>query len=84
MSDWWYYAPATGQHIAFYTPAALQKIADRFGRHLLSVGSYHLFSKKPQNKTLFAAAARVRSARIINLFHPHTSLVQSDLQKLMT
>lgn len=29
--DWWYYAPESGQHISFYTPKALTKLAETAG-----------------------------------------------------
>jgi len=45
LSDWWYYVPTTGQHIAFYTTESLNILAARFERNLLSVGPYHLFTR---------------------------------------
>ena len=49
LSDWWYYMQSSGQHISFYTEESLRGLAARFGRNLLSVGSYHLFTKRPQS-----------------------------------
>ena len=45
--EWWYFAPETGQHIAFYTAASLEYLANYFGCNLFSdnVGM-HLFTKK--------------------------------------
>lgn len=48
LEDWWYLAPETGQHIAFYTQASLQKLADRFGLYFYTNGkTLHLFTEKP-------------------------------------
>lgn len=46
FKNWWYLSPETGQHIAFYTLASLQYLADKFGYHLYTDGqSTHLFTK---------------------------------------
>jgi hypothetical protein len=46
-SDWWYFVPEIGQHIAFYTIDALKYIAEKNNVHLYTNGqSLHLFSKK--------------------------------------
>lgn len=45
--DWWYFGPEHGQHVAFYTIAALEVVARRFGLHLASDGGgMHLLSRK--------------------------------------
>ena len=82
LSDWWYYAPTTGQHIGFYTLKALEIIAVRFGRKLLSNGSYHLFTKEPKSGALFRLATRFRAARIVNRAYRRPSLVEADLQQM--
>lgn len=46
VTDWWYFAPETGQHIAFYTADALSYIARQLGYNFYTDGkSLHLFSK---------------------------------------
>jgi hypothetical protein len=46
--QWWYFALETGQHVAFYTTASLQYIANKFGKHFYSNGqNVHLFTKNP-------------------------------------
>ncbi|MCP4393800.1 MAG: class I SAM-dependent methyltransferase [Alphaproteobacteria bacterium] len=46
---WQYLSPENGQHIFFYSPKALQLIADHYGMFYLSNGSIHLFiNKEPQ------------------------------------
>lgn len=46
ISDWWYIAPETGQHIGFYTKESLEYIAAQLGVNLVTDGvSTHLFTK---------------------------------------
>lgn len=83
LSDWWYYAPSTGQHISFYTIDSLRILADRFGRHLLSVGSYHLFTKVPKSELLYRLATNFRIAGIVNGVHRRSSLIETDLKQMI-
>jgi Methyltransferase domain len=83
LSDWWYYVPTTGQHISFYTAESLSFIAARFGRKLLSVGPYHLFSKEPQSRLLYRLATKFRIAQIVNRTHRRSSLLESDFQQMI-
>jgi hypothetical protein len=83
LLDWWYYSPTSGQHISFYTKDALRLLADRFGRSLLSVGPYHLFSKKPQNEILFRLATRLRIAKIVNCIYRRSSLIEADHKRIV-
>ena len=47
INDWWYFAPETGQHIAFYTEKALSYIAQQLGYQFYTDGAFlHLFTKK--------------------------------------
>ncbi len=82
LTDWWYYAPMSGQHIAFHTEESLRLLAARFGRHLLSVGPYHLFTKKPQSHLLYGIACRFRIARILNLLYRRTNLIDRDFREM--
>ncbi len=82
LDDWWYYVPTTGQHVSFYTKESLRLMAQHFGRHLLSYGSYHLFTRKPQNRLLYHLANRVKLARIVNYVFRRTSLIESDFEKM--
>jgi hypothetical protein len=82
LSDWWYYAPTSGQHIAFYTRSSLELLAARFGRKLLSYREYHLFTKKLQSDLLFKIAARLRLARLVNRMYRRPSLIESDLRQM--
>jgi len=82
LSDWWYFEPTNGQHISFYTKESLRILASRFGRHLLSVGPYHLFTRELKSPLLYSLANRLRIARIVNRLHRHASLIESDFQRM--
>lgn len=82
LGDWWYYVPTTGQHISFHTKESLRVLANHFGRHLLSIGPYHLFTEQPHSQLLFRLATRLQSARIVNIMHRRTSLIEDDFQKM--
>ena len=82
LADWWYYVPTSGQHISFYTKESLRLLATCFERHLLSVGPYHLFTKKPQSSFLYRLGNRLRIARVVNSIYRRTSLIESDFKQL--
>jgi hypothetical protein len=46
-ATWWYLSPGSGQHVFFYSRLALQLIAHRYGYSLLSVGTWHIFTRHP-------------------------------------
>jgi len=83
LSDWWYFVPSTGQHISFYTPESLRLLAARFGRSLLSVGPYHLFTKTPQRSLLYRIAISPRIAHIVNSIYRRSSLTDRDFQEMI-
>jgi hypothetical protein len=82
LSDWWYFMPTSGQHISFYSVESLRLLATRFGRSLLSVGPYHLFSKKPKSSLLYRMATNFRIAKIVNAAHRRSSLIDHDFQQM--
>lgn len=45
--DWWYLAPAAGQHVSFFSAKTLAEVAERLGMHLSSFGELHLLSCDP-------------------------------------
>ncbi|WP_198174763.1 class I SAM-dependent methyltransferase [Spirosoma arboris] len=52
--SWWYFTPETGQHIALYSRASLQALADRFGlNYNWNNQDIHLFSRQKINNSLF-------------------------------
>jgi hypothetical protein len=65
-SDWWYFGTEHGQHIAFYTPPALQLLAGRFGLHVYSDGvQTHLLTRDPISARRFRFfAGQSRAARL--------------------
>jgi|SRR5438270_2730644 len=82
VSDWWYFYPPAGQHVAFYTKRSLQVIAEKFGRHLQSRGSYHLFSKRPLNRLVFDVATSYKLSKLMNFVSRRTGLVEKDFETL--
>jgi 2-polyprenyl-3-methyl-5-hydroxy-6-metoxy-1,4-benzoquinol methylase len=82
LADWWYYTPLTGQHVSFYTKKSLDLLAIRFGRHLLSFGPYHLFTREPKSEALYQLATRIRIARLVNLIYRRPSLIESDFRQM--
>jgi hypothetical protein len=82
LSDWWYYVPTTGQHIAFYTKECLAILAARFGRNLLSVGPYHLFTKEPTSAFRYRLAFNSKIARIAIHMSGRASLVERDFKQM--
>jgi len=73
---WWYYAPETGQHIAFYTDRALASLAKRYGKNYLHCGSIHVFSeKKIERKKLWIAC---RFDKYLNKLLKKNSLLGTD------
>ena len=82
LTDWWYYMPTSGQHISFYTRTSLQRIASKFNRHLLSVGTFHLFTRQASRYYRYRLATSPRAARLINKFYNRPSLTASDLAKM--
>jgi 2-polyprenyl-3-methyl-5-hydroxy-6-metoxy-1,4-benzoquinol methylase len=82
LSEWWYFLPSSGQHISFYTVESLQALATRFGRNLLSIGPYHLFSKNPKSALLYRMALNFRVAKVVNATHRRPSLIDSDFHQM--
>ena len=80
LSDWWYFLPSTGQHVSFYTHGSLEILARRFGRHLLSHGPYHLFTKKPASSYRFRLAMSYRAATMLNKLYRRPSMVEADFR----
>ncbi|MDD5175194.1 MAG: class I SAM-dependent methyltransferase [Sterolibacterium sp.] len=46
--DWWYYAFETGQHISFYQPGTLARVATRLGLGFLSANGLHIFTDRTE------------------------------------
>ena len=80
--NWWYYAVKGGQHISFYGANSLRKIASHFNVYLLSRGSYHLFTRKPQNRLLFRIATSGKTFPVVNWLRKRRSLIDADLARM--
>ena len=47
IENWWYISQETGQHIAFYSPKAMQLIAEKFGKNYYCKNkNIHIFTNK--------------------------------------
>ena len=59
--EWWYYAPETGQHISFYTVAALRVIAERMRLNLATNGiNLHVLSPESVSDRLLRSLSSRR------------------------
>ncbi|TWU01268.1 class I SAM-dependent methyltransferase [Stieleria varia] len=91
--DWWYFTPETGQHISFYTTAALEYMAEKFSLNLYSDGlSNHMLSKQKavsdpfREKVHPSVSSRVRNRFIRKskkLKAHRASLLQEDFQRAL-
>jgi len=53
-TQWWYYGLEHGQHVSFYTPKSLERLASNFGlRYLTDGNSLHMFTDKPVSPSRF-------------------------------
>jgi hypothetical protein len=64
-SDWWYLTPETGQHVFFYSRAAMRLIAERWGFDVVGQGYYWLFVKSGTFGGVKKALARMLLTRPI-------------------
>jgi len=66
IADWWYLIPDLGQHITFYTPAALTAMAEQLGMQVVTNGlNLHVFSHRPLGRTARRVVKDVRYARFV-------------------
>ena len=63
-ADWGYLAPLSGQHVFFYTPAALAQIAQLYGRSAYFVGGYFLIAREPLSEFTVAGLQKWQAARL--------------------
>lgn len=82
IADWWYYATFSGQHISFYTRNALEVLARRFNRQLLSDGTYHLFTTERKSKFCFRLCLNSKFAKVLNRVRRRESLLDTDFEFL--
>ena len=68
--DWEYYGLEHGQHIAFYTLAALRAIARRHRKHLISNGrNLHLMTARPASSFWFRLLVSDRFSEMAGTLH---------------
>lgn len=92
LEDWWYIAPETGQHVAFYTPQAMEILAKKYNKNYYRQGSWlHLFTTKKlsQEQINYAFKEPKPIGRLQRLFtfgsnykKQRTSLLESDFQAI--
>ena len=71
-NQWWYFAPETGQHIAFYSKKSLEFIANTMSLFFYTQNNLHILSKtKLDEKRLFLAGANHSNLK---------SLLEEDFQ----
>jgi hypothetical protein len=64
ISDWWYFAPESGQHISFYSQKSLEIMAQRFGYHFFTNGTtLHLFTKKKLGASPFIEIEEIQKSK---------------------
>ena len=81
--EWWYYALSGGQHVSIFTLDALQRLAARFGRRVISDGvSVHLITAQQLSERHFRLVIRRRVRALLNRLRRRRSLLPSDFQTL--
>ncbi|GAA3778657.1 class I SAM-dependent methyltransferase [Streptomyces chiangmaiensis] len=63
--SWWYLAPEAGQHISFYAPQTMHKLAERLGMTYHAANTLHLLTRQDFRKGTFA-----RTVRLHRYIHP--------------
>lgn len=77
-ADWWYLAPAEGQHVFFYSRRALQQWAAGHGYQLISVGVWQIFVKRPVGRLRNALLSLVLRGKILRLTRPFLEILPAD------
>lgn len=79
--EWWYYVLDGGQHISLWSQPALQEVAARYDRHLVSYRGLHLFSRDRIKPSWVRSILRDRGSRILDPFRRRRSLLGDDFQR---
>jgi uncharacterized C2H2 Zn-finger protein len=80
--NWWYYVVRGGQHVSFYTPAALTQLARHYGRHVSSSNGFHLFTREPVSALKLRLATGPHTGGLINKILRRKSLIPSDFETI--
>ena len=79
LGRWWYFAPEAGQHIGFFTRAALQVVAERLGLRLSSNGrNLHVLGTEPVGEALLGFLRKPARARLLGRLGRRRSLAHAD------
>lgn len=82
--DWWYYGLDHGQHVSFFTIAALEKMARKFSLNFYTNGvNIHVFTDKKLSPLMFRLAAVYRLATVFCNVFRKKSLLMSDYAELV-
>lgn len=85
LDDWWYYAPESGQHIGFFTRAALEFVSKRLGLFLSSNGrNLHVLAPHRVSPTLLRLLRKPLRARWLAWPGIGSSLAHRDATWLRT
>lgn len=80
--DWWYFAPHTGQHIAFYTEKSFNIIATKFNKRYYKISNnLHIIINR--NLSVYKLKLMYKLSKILNLFNKRESLLQSDYDMII-
>lgn len=84
LDSWDYYSGFNGQHIAFYTPRALEILAREVGlRYRYVAGGLHLISKNPPARLLIRTLAAHRYSNLLMPLFYRPSLLPKDHRELV-
>jgi hypothetical protein len=79
ITDWWYYGPEHGQHIAFFTRVALQQLAARFSANYYTDGGViHLISRRHISERTFRLVLHPKVRALVNRFYRRKTLLWED------
>ncbi|MGB4841000.1 MAG: class I SAM-dependent methyltransferase [Saprospiraceae bacterium] len=79
-SDWWYFAPETGQHVSFYSIKSLKEISKKFNKNLFSDGSsLHLLTEKKFPERILKLSFFTKISRKLFSIR-NSSLLQNDFE----
>ncbi len=83
LEEWWYYGLDHGQHVAFYTRAALSEVAKRFGLRFHTTGrSLHLLTAERISPARWALVSRYQTALPLSVLLHRRSLQPEDYKSL--
>jgi Methyltransferase domain len=84
IADWWYYGPEHGQHIAFFTRVALQKLAASFSANYYATGGQvHLISRRHISEKTLQLVLHPKVRALINRVYRRKSLLDEDWANAM-